>query len=1114
MESFTLFPNLNFRLSSTVVYGFWAGMVRLALAFFAIMFFAIMSSRAFWMAAAIWGAAASWGIVNSGVAAERLEYNRDIRPILAEHCFACHGADSASRQADLRLDQRQAAIDMGAIEPGQPDNSELIARIISPDVDLVMPPPETQKPLSAQQIELLKQWVRDGAEYQLHWSFLTPSKAALPNVNNSTWAKNTVDRFVLATLEQHDLMPAPEADARTLFRRLHLDITGLPPTAADIAQFEQEWGTQGDSRDQEFRDREEVLSKWIDHLMNLPAWGEHRARYWLDAARYGDTHGLHFDNYREMWPYRDWVIRAFNANQPFDRFSVEQLAGDLLPDPTNDQLIATGFQRCNMTTNEGGTIDEENLAIYATDRVQTFGWVYLGLTTNCAQCHDHKFDPISIKDYYSLAAFFRNTTQPAKDGNVKDGRSSVLVVPSAKDRPRWESLPEEIVSATALRKEREKCAKPDFETWLAAATPEALDQAVPQEGLVLCATLNEGSGNELQNTAISANAIKATGKLSWIVDGKLGPAPQMKSGATLELGGLGDFQRSDSFSYGAWIKVGKKDASAGIIARMDEQNKHRGWDLYQSGGTLSVHIVDSWPDNALKVSTKREVVNPKAWQHVFVTYDGSGKAKGVKIYVDGKEEPLKIDNKSLQSDASIQSTTPLRIGQRSAGAVFEGGAIQDVRLYSRMLNAAEIGAIADIMPLKELIKTPAGGRSQEQEQALYAHFLQGHDAEYMALTKAMTELEQEREAIRSRSPITHIQQEKMDSLPMANVLMRGEYDRPGEEVSAAPPSALHPLPKGAPNNRLGLAQWVVDPANPLTARVTVNRFWQEVFGSGIVATPEDLGVMGMMPSHPELLDWLAVDFREHGWDVKRLFKQMLMSATYRQSAQATPEKLEKDRNNVWLSRGPRYRMDAEMVRDYALYVSGLQSDKMFGRSVKPLQPDKIWDMVGLPSGDTREYVPDEGEGRYRRTLYTFWKRMAPPPNLEAFNAPSREVCTVRRERTNTPLQALVTLNDPQFFEAALSLAQHAMQIGGDDKQAVVNEIAQRVLCRPLNAPEATVLHSSHHDLLEYYQTHTDDAQAILSVGQSRVNEQLPVAELAAWTMVCNQVLNLDEALCK
>ena len=1044
--------------------------------------------------------------VGSQVRAEQPpEYNRDIRPILAENCFACHGADSAARKADLRLDQRDAAIEFAAITPGKPDESELIARVIADDPEVVMPPPETKKTLTAEQKETLKRWVAAGAEYQTHWSFIAPRRPEPPAVNDEVWVKNPIDRFVLARLGAAGLSPAPEADARTLFRRVHLDIVGLPPAPTDVAAFVSDYGQRQD----------DALSDWIDRLMKSPAWGEHRARYWLDAARYADTHGLHFDNYREMWPYRDWVIRAFNANQPFDHFTVEQLAGDLLPDPTIDQLIATGFQRCNITTNEGGTIDEENLANYAVDRVQTFGWVYLGLTTNCSQCHDHKFDPFTTRDYYSLAAFFRNTTQSAKDGNVKDGRGPALVVPSEADRPRWDALPAEIAAATAKRDERKSNTRGEFEQWLASANSDSLEEALPVEGIVVHVPLHEGTGNAVANARNSSESFKASGEVTWIPDGKLGAAPVMKLGSTFDLGMLGDFEKDQSFSYGAWIKGGSDGVSGGIIARMDEQDDYRGWDLWQQGRFLAVHIIDTWPDNALKVATSNAVLKPGQWQHVFATYDGSSKPEGIKIYVDGKEEPLKVETNTLKPDASIRTSTSLRIGQRSHSQVFDGGAIQDVRVYSRAIDAAEVKSITDIVPLRSILGIAAEQRTPEQQASLYDHYLVTRDAEYPKLLKAVVELETNREAIRARSPVTHIQEEKKDSPPMAHILMRGEYDRPTDPVDAAPPAAMHPLPEGAPKNRLGLAQWIVDPANPLTARVTVNRFWTEVFGQGIVTTPEDFGVMGAVPSHPELLDWLAVEFRESGWDVKRLFKLVLTSASYRQAAITTPEKLERDRSNALLSRGPRFRMDAEMVRDDVLAVSGLLSAKMYGPGTKPYQPEGIWDVVGLPGGDTRNYVQDTGENLYRRTLYTFWKRMAPPPNLEAFNAPSREVCTVQRERTNTPLQALVSLNDPQFVEAARHLAQAALNSSGGDAAKTVDYIAQHVLGRPMNEREQAILLADRAAFLAYYQSQPDDAKALIAVGESKADDsKLDVSELATWTMICNQVINLDEALSK
>ncbi|MEO8270309.1 MAG: DUF1549 domain-containing protein, partial [Aureliella sp.] len=777
-----------------------------------------------------------WG---RGAAAEPVEYNRDIRPILAEHCFACHGADGEARMADLRLDQREAAIDSGVISPGNPDDSAMIDRVFTKDPESLMPPAESKKPLSTEQMELLKRWVEQGAEYQSHWAFLQPRKRIPPAVQNKAWVKNDIDRFILAKLEQVGLTPAPEANARTLFRRLHLDITGLPPEPVEMDAFLSDYPAGG----------EEALSAWIDRLMNSPAWGEHRARYWLDAARYADTHGMHFDNYREMWPYRDWVIRSFNANQPFDQFTVEQLAGDLLPNPTDNQLIATGFQRCNITTNEGGTIEAENLANYAIDRVQTFGWVYLGLTTNCAQCHDHKFDPISQKDFYSLAAFFRNTTQTGLDGNVKDGRSAVLMVPSMEDGPRWQALPDEIEAAVAVREQRKAQVGPQFEKWLTTLTPEAIGAGLPRDGLVAHFPMTEGTGNAISNELSPQTSYTATGDVTWSADGKLGPAPTVKAGATFELGELGNYERDHAFSFGAWIKAANKTSNGSVLARMDTGAAFRGWDLYQGSGTLAVHIIDAWPGNALKVVTTSEVLDPSQWQHVFVTYDGTSKPEGIKLYLNGHSEPLRTEIQSLTAEASIITKTPLRIGQRSGGDVFEGGAVQDVSIFERSLSAEEVAALAESGPLKSLLAVAPADRTPEQHQSLLQHYLITEDASYQQFVQRVTQLEAEREAIRGRSPVTHIQREKADSPAMANILLRGEYDRPGEQVLADTPAALHPLSAEAPRDRLGLARWVVAAENPLTARVTVNRFWQQLFGQGFVATAEDFGVMGTPPSH-------------------------------------------------------------------------------------------------------------------------------------------------------------------------------------------------------------------------------------------------------------------------
>lgn len=1047
----------------------------------------------------------SLGVLSGQLWAEdNLRYNRDIRPILADKCFSCHGADSAARKAGLRLDQREAAIEMEAITPGQPDNSALWERILTDDPDLQMPPPETKKSVTSEEKRILRQWLAQGAEYEPHWSFIQPTRPDLPESDDQGWAKNPIDQFVWASLKSRGLQPAAEADPRTLFRRLSLDVTGLPPQIDDVESFVKDYQDQP----------EQAINQWIDRLMSRSTWGEHRARYWLDAARYGDTHGLHFDNYREMWPYRDWVIRAFNANQPFDQFTREQLAGDLLPDPTTDQLVATGFQRCNITTNEGGTIDEENLALYATDRVQTFGWVYLGLTTNCAQCHDHKFDPFTMKDYYALAAFFRNTTQKPKDGNVKDGRGPSLVVPIGTDRERWDALPGEIAQAKKKREARRHAAQDDFKAWAKRTRPESLSGKVSTEGLVLHALLNEGQGTQVTAQIPNNTTFNASGPWQWRPEGRIGPAPVFKAGGTLDLGELGDFERDQSFSYGGWIRPNASIGGAGIIARMDEQANFRGFDLWQQGLSLAVHLVDSWPANAIKVSTPKAVLKAGQWHHVLATYDGSGKPAGIKIYVDGKPVQLRTDTNTLQPDASIRTATPLRIGQRSQGAVFQDGSVQDVRVYQRALAAPEVLVLAETAAARALLQIPTDQRTKDQTDSLFRYYLGSADQKFPELSEAVEALEREKEQIRGRSPVTHIQQEKKGSPAMANILMRGEYDQPGDSVNATPPGFLHPLPAGATPDRLGLAEWLVAPANPLTARVTVNRFWQQVFGQGLVTTPEDFGVMGALPTHPELLDWLAIEFREGGWDVKQFFKLMLTSATYRQSAVATGEKLEKDRDNLWLSRGPRFRMDAEMIRDSALSASGLLSPVMYGPSVKPYQPNDIWNIVGLPGGDTRNYVQDKGDNLYRRALYTFWKRMAPPPNLEAFNAPSREVCTVRRERTNTPLQALVTLNDPQFVEAARVLAEHCLAQSVDQKSKVLSRMFEQILARRASSSETTILLADYQYYSEHYRAHPADAQALLQIGETKANPELPPAQVAAWTIIANQIFNLDEALNK
>jgi hypothetical protein len=655
--------------------------------------------------------------------------------------------------------------------------------------------------------------------------------------------------------------------------------------------------------------------------------------------------------------------------------------------------------------------------------------------------------------------------------------------------------------------ENRKLAAPEFDQWLASAKPADLDKDLPAKGLVAHLPLNEGSGSEVTGLCGATKTFKATGEVSWKPDGKIGPAPMMKSGGTFEIGDVGDFEKNQSFSYGAWVRAGKLGVNGGILARMDEKGQYRGWDLWQADRSFAVHIVSTWPDDALKVSTKKPSVRPGVWQHVFVTYNGSGKAQGVKIFIDGKEQELRYETNGLKG--SIKTTTPTRVGQRSHVQVFHEGSVQDVRIYDRMLAPAEVMTLSKVGPLREMLASSK--RGPKQKEALFEHYLVTRHAGYQAADGLNTQLETEKKAIETRSPITHIQEEKKDTMPMANILMRGQYDKVGEAVDAAVPVSLGKLPEGAPKNRLGLAQWLVSAENPLSARVTVNRFWQELFGSGLVKTSEDFGIMGSAPTHPELLDWLAVEFRESGWDVKRLFKMLVTSATYRQAAIITPEKKEKDRDNSLLSRGPRFRMDAEMIRDYALAASNTLSPTMGGPGTMPYQPENVWEVVGM---GTEKYTQDKGENLYRRTLYNFWKRMAPPASLDIFNAPSREVSCVRRDRTNTPLQALVTMNDPQFIEAARNLAQKTLgSVSGDDT-AKASVLAERLLCRSPKANEMTIIQLSLNDLRAHYIANPAEAEELLKVGESKVDDKLSKPELAAWTMLCNQLMNLDEVLNK
>ncbi len=1033
------------------------------------------------------------------MAADEVRYNRDVRPIFADNCFACHGADSASRKADLRLDDSAVAMEMNAVVPGDVAASELLTRIHLPETDdLAMPPNTGHKRLTDQQKQTLQRWIEQGAKYEPHWSFISPTRPNVPEVSEPAWVRSPIDSFVLASLDAVNLKPAADADRRTIARRLSLDLIGLPPDPARVEAFVNDTSP-------------EYYERYVDSLLESTRYGEHRGRDWLDYARFADTHGIHFDNYREMWSYRDWVIQAFNRNMPFDQFTVEQLAGDLLPSPSLDQKIASGFNRCNITTNEGGIIDEEYKVLYARDRTETTSTVWMGLTTGCAVCHDHKFDPVSQQDFYALSAFFNNTTQPVRDGNVSD-TPPIVPVPRAEDRHRFAELEPVLAAAKATVETTRNDARKRFES-----EPDKLDgldiyNEITTAGLRLHALLNEGSGPAVAVVVDGKLRLQQTAQpLKW-ADGQVAPSALAINEESIvripQVAAEAEFDKA--FSYGAWVLLNGDKTNGAIFAKMDEGIDHRGFDLWLENNRIVAHLIHKWPENAIKVISKDPLPKGK-WQHVFITYNGNGKADGIKIYVNGDMKPDR-DVNDTNLNATIRGEVAFSIGGRSQGSVPKGVRVNDIRFYDRELNVADVASIATASRASYVAQRPAAVRSAAETDDLFVFWLARNDTAYNEAVAALAKLETEEKEIRARGTIAHIMTERAGPAE-AFILERGEYDQQRDKVGAAVPSALPPMSDDLPRNRLGLAKWLMSPEHPLAARVTVNRYWQELFGNGLVTTSGDFGVTGQLPSHPELLDWLAVEFRETGWDVKRLIRLIVTSATYRQAAVTTPEKLAADPDNRLLSRGPRFRMDAEMVRDYALCVSGLLSDTIGGPSVRPYQPEGVWEAVAISPSNTRFYKQDSGEALYRRSMYTFWKRSAPPASMDVFNAPSREVCNVRRERTNTPLQALATLNDPQMVEAARHLAANSLR-QSSEATVRIDAIARRLLARPLEPREQAIVTGLLDSLLEQYANQPEEAVKLIEVGDSPLPTDLPAGELAAYTMLANQLMNIDEVINK
>ncbi len=1007
-------------------------------------------------------------------AEDQISFTRDIRSILSEKCFACHGPDESTREADLRLDVAQSALETGAIVPGKINQSELWNRITTSDESELMPPKEANKPLDDHERELIRRWIESGAEYQQHWSFVAPIKPTVPTLDSST-VSNPIDAFLQKKMQEEGLTASPLADRRTLIRRVTLDLTGLPPTPSEVQAFVADDSTG-------------AYEKLIDDLMSRVTYGEHMARYWLDLARYADTHGLHLDNERSMWPYRDWVVRAFRQNLPFDEFTRWQLAGDLLDNPSRDQLIASGFNRCNVSTSEGGSINEEWVFRYAVDRTTTTAEVWMGLTAGCAVCHDHKFDPISARDFYSMYAFFHSAADPAMDGNRID-TPPILKLYTDEQSAAIKEFDERLVAIEA-----EIRAKLDSIEYVDPASVDPAPAILTSEQVWFEDDFPSG-----------ANVERAGGESSFVTkaDGKVdsGERALRRQATGLEQ----DFYQSGAAEF--VIPAGGK---VFVSCFLDPEDR-------PDAIMIQFHS-DAWKHRAVWGDESKIPFGKSDTTEKVLMGDLPETGKWVRLEVNASKMGLKPGVK-ISGFAFTQyagTVTWDHLGVRSSVDT-----AKDATWSWSAWQKQNAGKRNNDLPdgLRELVRAKQPDQwTDEETSQLFKFWLENFftgstelvaDARAAKLTvqTKKTELDQQ-------VPLTFI----MADLPQPResfVMLRGAYDKPGEKVSRAVPSFLPSLagPEDRTVNRLDLANWLVSGEHPLTARVTVNRIWQQLFGTGIVRTSADFGSQGDPPIHPELLDWLAIEFVEQHWDVRKLVKLILTSHAYRQSSLVTLRALEIDPENRLLSRAPRLRLDAEVLRDQALFISGLMVDQVGGAAVRPYQPPEIWEPVAFGGSNTKNYVQDKGEALYRRSLYTFLKRTAPPPFMSTFDAPNRELSCSRRERSNTPMQALQLLNDVQHVEAARQFATRMLH------QAKLDEsrIEWGWLAATARPPTTLEMEIALATLAKHAQRYREDSEAskrLVQYGESPVDETLDASELAAYTLLANLILNLDETVTK
>ena len=1257
--------------------------------------------------------------------AKDIQFNRDVRPILSGKCFHCHGPSEKFRKADLRLDLPEDAFfekdGISAIVPGSTDESEAWHRIMSDDPDEIMPPPESKKEMTEAEKEIITKWIEQGAKWEGHWSYLPVLKPAIPKTSNPQWAKNEIDAFILKKLDSLELKPSTEADKRTLIRRAYLDLTGLPPRPAEINDFLND-------------NSQNAYEKVVDRLLASDEYAERMTLVWMDAARYGDTSVFHDDGPRDMWPWRDWVLRAYRDNKPFDEFTIEQIAGDLLPEASLDQKIASGFNRNHATTDEGGAIAEEFRVEYVVDRVKTTSNVWLGMTFECAQCHDHMYDPFSQQEYYQMFAFFNNNADPGMQTRRGNTAPTVEIVTPERKKQLESSENALRVANTKLNTRRKQSQKP-FSDWFSQCSvelknkPGFLDPAglvgfFPFDRLDLENNQSDIGVTEADSTTLYGSPVK-------VMDAKFKGGIRIEKNAFAEVSDFGDFEHNQPFSLSAWIKPTNIQLSGAVMGRMDEANKFRGYDLWIEGGRPGMHVIHAWPDNAMKVVAKNQLKENR-WQHVCVTYDGKASANSVEIYVDGKKQEkahshtklkkstirtdkpfrigrryksaqlndteiddirvynrilpageiasvmelsyrfielpkglvssidfnqlegkvfkdsknpkttysihgkakqtelgkvasgFKIENsgflesksagvleynqafswsvwikspkkvsgailskmdetakhrgydlwieggrpgihivnqwpenaikvvakpelplnqwnhlcvtydgsgkaagikifvngtnqaKDIAQDelnATIRTAKSFRIGRRFHGAASNGVEIDEVGLYHRVLNYKEVARLSKIDPLPPLFASSLKSLPNAQRNLVHDEYLNRFDKQYKSLLSERNSKQTQLNQLRNQKLTSMIMGDNpANKMRKTYLLVRGQYSSPDEskEIQPNTPKFLPAMKTEADKNRLGLAKWLTDKENPLTPRVTVNRYWQTIFGRGLSNTPSDFGSQGSWPTHPDLLNWLAADFIEHDWDVKRMIKKLVTSATYRQSSLITQDHLKKDPQNLYFARAPRFRIMGEFVRDQALYVSGLLKKQFGGPGVKPYQPEGLWSEVSLNAG--RKFVQDKGDKVYRRSMYTYWKRSAPQPAMLAFDTPTREICTIQRQRTNTPMQSLVTLNDIQFVEASRFFAQRVLLTGPKDFSGRVDRAFELATGRPADELRQRVMKKAYEKQLAVFTQYPEQAEQLLALGESPRDMSIQSQEHATWTVLASMILNLDETM--